>query len=109
VRIFLGSVTRRVLQQLPCSLLTVKREDFLEDIGQDDVRHVRLLLAEGQALFDSGSYLPAADKFRQLLGHHPFHAGALGYLAQANERLGQTEAAAMCQRRLQTIKEHGLG
>jgi transposase len=31
LRLLMGSVTRRVLQHLPCSLLTVKDEDLVED------------------------------------------------------------------------------
>ena len=53
-RMLMVSVTRRVLQQLPCSLLTLKQDDIVEQILDEDLRHIRLLMAEGRAVFEHG-------------------------------------------------------
>lgn len=38
LRVLLGSTTRRLLRSLPCSLLTVKQEDVLEEMVESDVQ-----------------------------------------------------------------------
>ena len=41
VQVLLGSTTRRLLRGLPCSLLTVKQEDVLEELFESDVRDIQ--------------------------------------------------------------------
>jgi nucleotide-binding universal stress UspA family protein len=50
VRVLLGSTTRRLLYELPCSLLTIKQENMLEDLFETDLRSIELLAAEAQKL-----------------------------------------------------------
>jgi nucleotide-binding universal stress UspA family protein len=104
-RILLGSVTRRVLRDLPCSLLAIKDEDAIEPLLGEDLRHVEVLLAQGRGLAESGSYAQAAVRFRQALARNPFHAAALEGLAQACEKLGQLEEARRCHGRLCRLHE----
>jgi nucleotide-binding universal stress UspA family protein len=103
----MGSVTRRVLQQLPCSVLTVKQEDVVEQLFEHDLQHIRLLLAEGRALMEHGASEAAGAKFRQVLARNPFHLVALQELARAYEKLGQSEEAERCRRRAQKLKQEG--
>ena len=100
VRVLLGSTTRRMLAELPCSLLTVKQEDALEELFESDVRDIGLLLAEAWALSDAGTFVPAIAKYRQVLTRHPFHIAALEGLVSANEKLGETVEADRYRRRL---------
>jgi nucleotide-binding universal stress UspA family protein len=104
-RMLMGSVTRRVLQQLPCSLLTVKQEDAVEQLFEDDLRHIRLLMAEGRALTDHGASSGAITKFRQVLARNPFHIAALEAQAKAHEELGQIEEAQQCHSRAQKLRQ----
>lgn len=55
-RVLLGSVTRRVLQQLPCSLLVVKQEDVVEELFQGDLDTINRLMVEGRGLLEGGSH-----------------------------------------------------
>lgn len=93
-RVLLGSVTRRVLQQLPCSLLAVKQEDVVEELFQGDLDAINRLVAEGQGLMAGGSYATAKTKFRQVLARNPFHVVAVEGLAEAHEQLGNPKEAA---------------
>ena len=104
LRTLLGSVTRRVLQQLPCSLLTIKGEDLVSEAHEDELRTVNLLLAEGQALLAAKSYEPAMRKFNQVLARIPTHIPALEGRATTCERLGQNEGAARCRRRADALR-----
>jgi nucleotide-binding universal stress UspA family protein len=106
-RMLMGSVTRRVLQQLPCSILTVKQEDVVEQLFEHDLQHIRLLMAEGRALMEHGANAGASAKFRQALARNPFHVAALEELARASEKLGQTEEAERCRRRVQKLQREG--
>jgi len=109
VRVLMGSVTRRVLQQLPCSLLTVKTEDALGEQLEEDIRQARLLMAEGRGLLAAHDYYPALRKFRQVLAHNPFHLEALACQAEIHESLGHHEKAERCRRRLHLLQQHGAG
>jgi nucleotide-binding universal stress UspA family protein len=100
VQVLLGSTTRRLLRGLPCSLLTVKQEDLVEELFESDVRVMALLMAEAQALFDAGTYLPAIAKYRQVLSRNPFHLAAMEGLVSAHEKIGETVEADKYRRRL---------
>src|SRR5206468_1803870 len=76
-RILMGSVTRRVIQQLPCSLVTVKPEEIADEEFTCDVKTIKILYAEGRALLEAKSYDAALAKFNQVLARNPYHAGAL--------------------------------
>jgi nucleotide-binding universal stress UspA family protein len=103
-RVLMGSVTRRVLQQLPCSLLTVKQEDVVEQLFEEDLRHIRLLMAEGRELSEHGAWAGAIAKFRQVLARNPFHLAALESEAVAHDKLGQSEEAEQCRRRATKLR-----
>jgi hypothetical protein len=105
-RILMGSVTHRVLQQLPCTLLAVKGEDAADQLFEEDLRHMRLLVAEGCALMTKGSPGAALLKFRQILARDPFHLAALDGEADAHERLGQLEEAERCRRRAARLRQY---
>jgi nucleotide-binding universal stress UspA family protein len=108
-RMLMGSVTRRVLRRLPCSLLAVKNEDVVEGLLEGDLRAINLLMAEGQEMLAAGCHAQAAGKFRQALLHNPFHVVALEKLAEAYHRLGRAEEAAGYQRRAKALSERGQG
>jgi Flp pilus assembly protein TadD len=106
VRMLVGSVTRHMLRQLPCSLLTVKDEDAVEALFEEDLRQVNLLMAEGRELLKNGCYLPALVKLRQVTAIDPFHVEALQAQADAHEKLGQHDEAKTCSRRAQHVLHH---
>lgn len=105
VRVLLGSTTRRVLQQLPCSLLTVKEEDVVEELFEGELRLIKLLMAEGRELLTTGAHEAALAKFRQVLSHDPFHAEAITGLAEAHEKLGHHDLASYYRRRVVKLQE----
>lgn len=104
-RMLVGSVTRRVIQQLPCSILTVKHENLFEGLNDEDIRTIGILFAEGKALLAARSYDAAAAKFGQLLTRNPFHIAALKGRAEACEHLKQPEEADRCRHRAKAIEQ----
>jgi nucleotide-binding universal stress UspA family protein len=105
VRVLLGSTTRRLLEQVPCSLLVVKEEDVIEELFEGEVRLINLLLAEGRELLAAGAYEAARTKFRQVLAHNPFHMGAITGLADAHEKLGNADQARYYRRRAASLMD----
>jgi nucleotide-binding universal stress UspA family protein len=103
-RLMMGSVTQRVLQDLPCSILTMHDEGlFAEEPDEEDLRVSRLLFAEAEALLSAKSYQPALEKLDQALMRNPFHVLALHARARACEALGQTDRAKRCLRRAEIL------
>ena len=105
VQVLLGSTTRRLLRDLPCSLLTVKQEDVLEELFELDVRGIALLMAEARAVSDAGKILPTIAKYRQVLSRDPFHVAAMEGLASALGKVGETAEAESCRRRLERLRQ----
>jgi len=104
VRVLLGSTTRRVLEQLPCSLLTVKEEDVVEELFEGELRLIKQLLTEGRDLLASGMHAQALAKFRLVLGHDPFNVEATKGLAGAHEKLGNPDLAGYYRRRAEKLQ-----
>lgn len=100
VQVLLGSTTRRLLRNLPCSLLTVKQEDVLDELFESDVRAMASLMAEARALSDAGTYSSAIAKYRLVLSRNPFHLAAMEGLVSAYDNIGETVEADRFRRRL---------
>ena len=104
-RVLMGSVTRRVIQQLPCSLLTVKPDEVTDETFTSDMNTIRILYAEGRELLGAKSYDAALARFNQVLAHDPYHALALKGRADAFEQLGHKQDAERSRRRASVIDE----
>lgn len=104
VQVLLGSTTRRLLRELPCSVLTVKQDKLLEDAFDNDIRNIASHLAEAWTSFSAGNFIPAIVKYRLVLTRNPFHLAALEGLVASHEKLGETEAAERYRRRLESAR-----
>jgi nucleotide-binding universal stress UspA family protein len=109
VRMLLGSVTRRVLRQLPCSLLLVKDQAVFEEQFLLDLDVIDRLAAEGLDKLAAGSTAEAAGMFRRALALDPYHAAALDGLIRACERLGQPEAVQRYRNRAERLRRRAGG
>jgi len=109
VRVLLGSVTRRVLRQLPCSLLLVKDQTVFEEQFLLDLDAIDRLAAEGRDKLLGGHYAEAAGRFRQALALDPYHTVALDGLASACEQLGQDDAARRYRNRAERLRRRAGG
>jgi universal stress protein E len=105
-QILMGSTTRRVLHQLPCSLLTVKEEDVLSADYEGAIEEIHWLLDQAQVALEIHNDELAVQKFDAVLRLNPFHIPALEGRAQACERLGDFERADRCRRRLDQLQRY---
>jgi nucleotide-binding universal stress UspA family protein len=106
VQFLLGSTTRRVLHQLPCSLLTVKTEDVLSADYEAAIEEIRWLFDQALVAVGTSNDELAVRKFDAVLRLNPFHIQALEGLAQACERLGDFERADRCRHRLVQLQRY---
>lgn len=104
VRVLLGSVTRRVLRQLPCSLLLVKEQSVFEEECLHDLETIDRLAAEGRKLLLDGSPAEAAGRFRQALALEPYNPTLLEGLIEACDQLGQEASAQRYRNRMERIR-----
>lgn len=107
-QILLGSTTRRVLQQLPCSLLTVKDEDVLSADYEGAIEEMRWLLDQAQVALGTHDDELAVQKFDAILRLNPFHIPALEGRALACERLGDFERADRCRQRIDQLQRYPI-
>jgi nucleotide-binding universal stress UspA family protein len=105
VRMLLGSTTRRLMRQLPCSLLIVKDHTVFEEQFLADITTIERLVAEGQKWLVASSPMEAAGKFRQALVLDPYHYRALAGLASACDQIGDSVAARRYRTRAERLQQ----
>lgn len=105
-QILMGSTTRRLLHRLPCSLLTVKTEDVLSADYESAIEEIRRLIDEAQVAVETRNDELAVRKFDAVLRLNPFHIPALEGRAQACDRIGDSERADRCRKRLSELQRY---
>lgn len=103
-RMLIGSTARRVLNRLPCSMLTVKAEDLLDQDYDAEIDQIHLLLEEGQAYLAANNDSLAAARFDAALRINPYHVAALEGRAAVYDRLKEHDCAARCRRRAKLVQ-----
>jgi nucleotide-binding universal stress UspA family protein len=107
VQVLLGSTTRRLLRDLPCSLLTVKQDDVLEELFESDLAGILRMMTEAKSFSDTKSYLPAIILYRQVLARDPFHREAMSELTVLLEAIGESEESTRYRNRLARLESFG--
>jgi len=92
-RILIGSVTQKVLRELPCPLLVMKEEDVVRLSLDSAMASVEEHFKQGQELLQSGMAQEALHEFDQCLLAAPTFAVAWEGKAAAYYRLGDTDNA----------------
>ncbi len=92
-KILMGSVTEKVVREVPCSFITVKNEDVvafeLESKIQDIENHYDL----AQKLFSKGFYEESIQQYKVCLNLNIMHVPALMGIAKAYQKVGDSENA----------------
>jgi nucleotide-binding universal stress UspA family protein len=104
-RILIGSVTHRILEHLPCSILTTKEEDVIRLRMQSAFASIEEQLKRGHQLLDEGMSAEAIQAFDQCLLTNPTNAVAWDGKALAYERLGKDEEAEFARTTAKRIRD----
>jgi universal stress protein E len=102
-RLLMGSVAEKVARQLPCSILTVKGEDFVRLTLQEEIEDAQEHIQRGEELLDKGFAREALGEFRHCIARDAMYAPAWEGAAAAHERLGNDEEAQRCRERANEI------
>ena len=105
-QVYTGSVTEKVLWDIPCSLLTLKCEDAIRLDFQAEVNDLASVLKRGVEILDNGFAEEAILQFREFLAKDPMSALGWEWLAQAHEHLGHTAEARQCHQRADHIRKN---
>ncbi|MGR3179600.1 MAG: universal stress protein [Candidatus Anammoxibacter sp.] len=102
----IGSVTDKVLKEVPCSVLTLKSEDVIRlRLEKDMKNNIEELFKEGKELMEQGFDDEALIQFRLCLDIDSYFEPAWKYSAIAYERLEKKEAAENSQRQAKLCQE----
>jgi nucleotide-binding universal stress UspA family protein len=102
-RVLLGSVAEKVARQLPCSIMTVKGEDFVRLRLHDEIKDLHDHVHRAEELLEKGFAREALGELRRCIARDPIYAPAWEGAAVAYQRLGNEEKAQQCQQRAKEI------
>ncbi|MGA9269531.1 MAG: universal stress protein [Lutimonas sp.] len=94
-RMFMGSVTEKVIREVPCSFLTLKSEDLISLQLETHIRDIEQLHNTAMELIEDGFYEEAIDQLTACLSINDMYVPAHKGLAKVYDKLNQTEKADM--------------
>ncbi len=105
-RILVGGVARRVAQEIPCSIVTVKSENAIRLRLDAEIAGIEANLKQGFELLEHGFPEEALDQFQQCSAKDMMYAPAWEGLAASYRRLAHGEKAESCTKRAESIVRH---
>lgn len=92
-RLIIGSVTEKVIREVPCSFITLKSEDFINLKLVTRIRDIQKHYAEANQLIEDGFYEESINQFEVCLSINDMHIPSLNGLAKVYEKLGDTDSS----------------
>ena len=105
-RFFVGSVTEKVIREVPTSFLTLKSEDVINLTIDTDITDLDEIYKTAVELSENGYYEEAVMHFKDCLSISSMHIPAYFGIADVYEKLKNPEKAEQYRKRGQEIKEH---
>jgi nucleotide-binding universal stress UspA family protein len=104
-RLVVGSVTEKVIREVPCSFLTLKSQDAISLNLETHIKDFETLFKAGQQLEKDGFYEEAIEQYRASLGINTMHVPAYSAIAKLFDKLNKPEKAALYRKSANEIKE----
>jgi universal stress protein E len=104
-RMVVGSVTEKVIREVPCSFLTLKSQDVISLQLETDIKDFETLYEAGVQLEKDGLYEAAIEQYKASLGINTMHVPAYSAIARLFDKLGESEKAALYRKSANEIKE----
>lgn len=89
-RFFMGSVTEKVVRQIPCSFVTTKTQDIIQLKLDNEIKEVEIHFNNGIELVKSGFYEEAINQFMICIQINDMHIPSVYKLAELHTILGDT-------------------
>jgi len=107
-RMVMGSVTEKVIREVPCSFITLKSEDVINLRLESDIKDIEKLYKIGTQLMDDGFYEEAIEQFKSCLSINNMHVPAYFSIAKVYDKLNQPEKAKLYKDSARDIKDKML-
>jgi nucleotide-binding universal stress UspA family protein len=104
-RLIMGSVTEKVIREVPCSFLTLKSEDAFSLHLETNINDLEQRYDTGIKLMNDGFYEEAIGQFKACLNINNMHIPAYLGIAKVYEKLNNPEKAKMYRDKGLRIKE----
>ncbi|MBN1550103.1 universal stress protein [bacterium] len=104
-RFFIGSVAKKVLRELPCSVLTVKTEDMIQLRYESSLHDLESYFDQGKKLLEKGFAEEALRMFKQCVETNVLFAPAWEAMSVIYQRLNNPKEAARCRAKAHEIQE----
>lgn len=103
-RMIMGSVTEKVIREVPCSFFTLKSEDVISLQLQSNIKDFEKLFDEGVQLAKDGFFEEAIEQFKASLSINNMHVPAYEAIASIFEKLDAPKKAALYRKNADEIK-----
>jgi nucleotide-binding universal stress UspA family protein len=89
-RFLMGSVTEKVIREMPCSFITVKRKDVIQLKLDNEIKEIEEHFKNGEELIKNVFYKEAINQFLICLQVNDMHIPSMNKLAEVYDKLGDT-------------------
>lgn len=104
-KVLMGTNTKYVVRELPCSMVTVKSESVIQPIIDYQISDLESHYKLGVQFLENGMPQEAMEQFRYCVEHDVLFAPAWEGLALSHERLGYKESAEEYSQKAATIRD----
>jgi nucleotide-binding universal stress UspA family protein len=104
-KILIGSVTEKVIREVPCSFITMKSEDVIKLRIEEEIKGLESSLKQGAELLEHGFAKEALTQFKLCIILDDLFAPAWEGLAVAHKRMGDKKEEQQCMNQAKEIRE----
>lgn len=104
-RLMLGSVTEKVIREVPCSFMTLKSEDALSLSLDANIKDLDGYYRVGVKLLQDGFYEEALSQFKACLNINNMHMPSYVQIAKVYDHIKQPEKAKLYRKQSVDIRE----
>jgi nucleotide-binding universal stress UspA family protein len=102
-RIFLGSVTEKVIREFPCSMVVTKSENILNLQIDSDISEIERHIEVASRLEETGYYEEAIEQIKIALQINDLHLPALSALIRLYSKTGDNNSASLYHQKIDEI------
>jgi len=104
-RLMLGSVTEKVIREVPCSFMTLKSEDALSLNLDSNIKDLDGYYRVGIKFLQDGFYEEALAQFKACLNINDMHMPSYIQIAKVYDQINEPEKANLYRKRAMDIRE----
>ncbi|SMO85866.1 Nucleotide-binding universal stress protein, UspA family [Saccharicrinis carchari] len=92
-RFMMGSVTERVVREMPCSFVTTKTHDMFQLKFDTEIKEIEVHLQNARVLLQKGLYKEAIGQYQMCLQINDMHIPSMYKLANIYRKIGEEKRA----------------